>query len=228
MGEYFAGDAAHTMPPFKAGGANTAIQSADNLAWKLAAVVNGVADPALLSTYHAERHPVGRFNARQSLTGPTLALIRLDDDRPQLPPEEEAPMFALLAGYQYHSAAVISGAPAPADPGAVSLVDELRGQPGARVPHVWVRDGVSTLDLLGPGFTVLATDERWCAAAASVSLAAHRIDSHEWATITGLAPDGALLVRPDGFVGWRAETLPTDPESELRRALSTILGRPRA
>ncbi|BCP09970.1 FAD-binding monooxygenase [Mycobacterium paraintracellulare] len=180
------------------------------------------------STYHAERHPVGRFNARQSLTGPTLALIRLDDDRPQLPPEEEAPMFALLAGYQYHSAAVISGAPAPADPGAVSLVDELRGQPGTRVPHVWVRDGVSTLDLLGPGFTVLATDGRWCAAAASVSLAAHRIDSHEWATITGLAPDGALLVRPDGFVGWRAETLPTDPESELRRALSTILGRPRA
>lgn len=225
---FFVGDAAHTMPPFKAGGANTAIQSADNLAWKLAAVVNGVADPALLSTYHAERHPVGRFNARQSLTGPTLALIRLDDDRPQLQPDEEAPMFALLAGYQYHSAAVISGAPAPAGPGTVSLVDELRGQPGTRVPHVWVRDGVSTLDLLGPGFTVLATDERWCAAAASVSLATHRIDSHEWATITGLAPDGALLVRPDGFVGWRAETLPTDPESELRRALSTILGRPRA
>ncbi|MGV7654244.1 FAD-dependent monooxygenase, partial [Mycobacterium kansasii] len=91
------------------------------LAWKLAAVVNGVADPALLSTYHAERHPVGRFNARQSLTGPTLALIRLDDDRPQLQPDEEAPMFALLAGYQYHSAAVISGAPAPAGPAGTAV-----------------------------------------------------------------------------------------------------------
>lgn len=222
------GDAAHTMPPFKAGGANTAIQSADNLAWKLAAVINGRADPALLNTYHAERHPVGRFNAHQSLTGPTLALIRLDDDRPQLPAEEEAPMFALLAGYQYRSAAVVSGEPPPADPDAVSLVDELRGQPGTRVPHVWLRDGVSTLDLLGPGFTVLTGDERWCAAAASASADAHRIDDREWASITGLAPEGALLVRPDVFVGWRAETLPADPEGELRRALSTILGRPRA
>lgn len=222
------GDAAHTMPPFKAGGANTAIQSADNLAWKLAAVINGRADPALLNTYHAERHPVGRFNAHQSLTGPTLALIRLDDDRPQLPAEEEAPMFALLAGYQYRSAAVVSGEPPPADPDAVSLVDELRGQPGTRVPHVWLRDGVSTLDLLGPGFTVLTGDERWCAAAASASVDAHRIDDREWASITGLAPEGALLVRPDVFVGWRAEALPADPEGELRRALSTILGRPRA
>lgn len=66
---FLVGDAAHTMPPFKAGGANTAIQSADNLAWRLAAVLHGRAGPALLSTYHTERHPVGRFNARQSLTG---------------------------------------------------------------------------------------------------------------------------------------------------------------
>src|SRR5439155_16548437 len=121
------GDAAHTMPPFKAGGANTAIQSAHNLAWKLAAVVNGTADPALLSTYHTERHPVGRFNARQSLTGPSLDFLRLDDNRPQLPIDEQAPMFALLIGYQYRSAAVVSDDSVPADCDAVSLVDELRG-----------------------------------------------------------------------------------------------------
>ena len=82
---FLVGDAAHTMPPFKAGGANTAIQSAHNLAWKLAAVVNGQAAPALLSTYQTERHPVGRFNARQSLTGPTVAVLPLEEDRPQLP-----------------------------------------------------------------------------------------------------------------------------------------------
>src|SRR5689334_3887740 len=93
---FLVGDSAHTMPPFKAGGANTAIQSAHNLAWKLAAVLHGRGQPALLNTYHAERHPVGRFNARQSLSGPTLALLRLDDNRPQIPPDEEAPMFALL------------------------------------------------------------------------------------------------------------------------------------
>jgi putative polyketide hydroxylase len=239
---FFVGDAGHTMPPFKAGGANTAIQSADNLAWKLAAILNGVAGPELLSTYHTERHPVGRFNARQSLTGPSLALLRLDDNRPQLPPDEEAPMFALLAGFQYRSAAVVTDEPAPTDPDAVSLVEELRGQPGTRVPHAWVRrDGnrVSTLDLLGSGFTLLtgADGERWVDAAAATSAAlgvpidVHRIGADTldpdgaWAEITGLKPDGALLVRPDDFVGWRADELPADPEAELHQVLLTIIAR---
>jgi putative polyketide hydroxylase len=217
---FLVGDSAHTMPPFKAGGANTAIQSAHNLAWKLAAALQGTAGPALLATFHDERHPVGRFAARQSLTGPTIPLLRLDDDRPLLPPEEECSMFALMVGYRYHSAAVLSD-----EPDSGGLVKELRGQPGTRVPHAWVRDGVSTLDLLGPGFTVLTRDERWCAAAAAASLAAHRIDSDEWAAITELGPGGALLVRPDDFVGWRADELPGDPETGLRQALSTILCR---
>ncbi|MGH3595146.1 MAG: FAD-dependent monooxygenase [Mycobacterium sp.] len=237
------GDAAHAMPPFKAGGANTAIQSAHNLAWKLAAVLHGTAAPTLLATYHTERHPVGRFNARQSLTGPALGFLRLDDNRPQLPPDEEAPMFALMVGYQYRSAAVVTGESAPVDPDAVSLVPELRGQPGTRAPHVWVQhDGkrISTLDLLGPGFTLVTGDGAgWCDAAASVSAAldvpitvrrigpdgdAVDIDG-AWAHVTGLAPGGALLVRPDDFVGWRADTLPTDPERQLRQALSGILAR---
>lgn len=112
---FLVGDSAHTMPPLKAGGANAAIQSAHNLAWKLAAVLDGVAGPALLATYHAERHPVGRFSAQQSLTGPTLALLRFEDNEPGLPAQEEQPMFALLVGYQYRSTAV-ADEPAPADP----------------------------------------------------------------------------------------------------------------
>lgn len=217
---FLVGDSAHTMPPFKAGGANTAIQSAHNLAWKLAAVLHGRAAPDLLATYHAERHPVGRFAARQSLTGPSMALLRSGGDAPRLPPDEECSMFALLIGYRYRSTAIVTS---DADGGG--LVDELRAQPGTRLPHVWVRAGVSTLDLLGPQFTVLSGDERWCAAAASASLAAHRFYSDEWAAVTGLAPDGALLVRPDDFVGWRAEELAAAPERALRQALSTILRR---
>ncbi len=221
---FLVGDSAHTMPPFKAGGANTAIQSAHNLAWKLAAVLHGSAGAELLDTYQEERHPVGRFAARQSLTGPSVALLPLGEDRPQLPADEECSMFSLLIGYRYRSAAVVSGEPA-AHSDAVQLVEELRGQPGTRVPHAWVREGVSTLDLLGPGFTLLTGDERWCAAAASVSVAAHRVWSDEWAAITGLGPGGALLVRPDDFVGWRVEGLVADPEAELRQALSAILCR---
>ncbi|MEZ0350727.1 FAD-dependent monooxygenase [Mycobacterium sp. pR1184] len=219
---FLVGDAAHTMPPFKAGGANTAIQSAHNLAWKLAAVLHGTAGPALLDTYQAERHPVGQFAARQSLSGPTISLLRLEDDRPMLPPDEECSMFALLVGYRYHSAAIVTD-----DASKGELVEQLRGQPGTRVPHVWVRNGVSTLDLIGGEFTMLSGDERWCAAAASASIAAHRIDGDEWAAATGLSPDGALLIRPDDFVGWRAEKLPANPEGELRQALSAILRRER-
>jgi putative polyketide hydroxylase len=231
---FLVGDAAHTMPPFKAGGANTAIQSAHNLAWKLAAVLKGTAGPELLATYHAERHPVGRFAARQSLTGPTVELLQLGGaDRPQLPPDEECSMFALLIGYQYRSAAVVTGEPLD-DPDAVHLVDELRAQAGTRVPHVWVRhrgERVSTLDLVGPGFTVLTRDERWRAATTSVSaaldipIAVHCIGDDGWAAVTGLGPEGALLVRPDDFVGWRADELPADPESQLRQVLSAILSR---
>jgi hypothetical protein len=96
---------------------------------------------------------------------------------------------------------------------------------------VWVRDGVSTLDLLGPGFTVLSGDERWRGAATSASgalgipITMHRVGDDAWAAATGLAPAGALLVRPDDFVGWRADELPVDPEAELCQALSAILCR---
>ena len=241
---FLVGDSGHTMPPFKAGGANTAIQSAHNLAWKLAAVLGGTADAALLASYHAERHPVGRFAARQSLTGPTVALIDLDDQGPGLPPEEEASMFSLLVGYQYRSAAVVSDQPAPDDSDAVSLVDELGGQPGTRVPHIWVQHGgqrISTLDLVGHDFTLLTDDDGapWTEAATSASavlgipITVHRIGpagdvrdpDRAWLQAAGLAPGGALLIRPDDFVGWRAVTLPQSPADDLRRVLCQILGR---
>ena len=241
---FLVGDSAHTMPPFKAGGANTAIQSAHNLAWKLAAVLNGTADSALLATYHTERYPVGRFNARQSLTGPALTFLSVNDDRPQLQAAEEAPMFAVLIGYQYRSAAVVSDDSMPEDLAAVQLVDELRGQPGTRVPHAWVqRDGtrISTLDLLGRGFTLFtgSSGMPWESAARAVSAASGvSIDVHSigvdteicdsegrWADLTDLSPDAALLVRPDDFVAWRASALPQSPERELDKVVSAILGR---
>jgi putative polyketide hydroxylase len=241
---FFVGDAAHAMPPFKAGGANAAIQSADNLAWKIAAVLNGSAGDGLLASYHAERYPVGRFSARQSLTGPSVTFLRLDENRPALPADEEQPLFSMLVGYQYRSAAVITDEPAPADPGAVQLVKELRGQPGTRIPHVWLDyrgQRRSTLDLLGPGpgLTLLTGDsgDAWAASAASataalgVPITAHRIGARDtdpdgqWLATTGLGPDGALLVRPDAFVGWRADTLPDDPGRRLRDTTAAILSR---
>jgi putative polyketide hydroxylase len=120
---FLVGDSAHTMPPFKGAGANSAIQSSQNLAWKLAAVLTGKAGDELLETYRAERHPIARFSARQSLTGPAAALLSRGDDSPTLPAVEERPLFYLVAGYKYRSTAVVTDEPAAADPDVVALVD---------------------------------------------------------------------------------------------------------
>lgn len=221
---FFVGDSAHAMPPFRAGGANVAIQSADNLAWKLAAVLHGQAGPGLLATYHDERHPVGAFSSRQSLTGPILELLGIRSDS-GLDTDEEQSMFALLTGYQYRSAAVISDTPAGG--ASLNVVAELRGQAGTRIPHVWLRDGrVSTLDLIGTGFTLLTAEGggTWASAASDVTVQTiWADDTAAWLSATGLSPSGALLVRPDSFVAWRAESLPRDPAGELSRALHTVL-----
>lgn len=59
---FFMGDAAKVVSPFGARGGNTGIADADNLAWKLAAVMQGRAAPALLDSYHEERHEAAQQN----------------------------------------------------------------------------------------------------------------------------------------------------------------------
>jgi putative polyketide hydroxylase len=243
---FLIGDSAHTMPPFKGGGANTAIASAHNLAWKLAAVLNGIADPALLDTYQAERRPVGLFAARQSLTGPGASFIELGDDRPTLPAGEERPFFYMIAGYKYRSRAVVTNEPAPSDADQMQLVggEQLHGEPGTRLPHTWVQRGgerVSTLDLHDGGLRLFtgAGGAPWVSAAGSVSASlgvpidVYRIGPEEaiqdldgrWAQLTGLSPEAALLVRPDDFVGWRADSLPSSPADELHTVIRQIFAR---
>jgi 3-(3-hydroxy-phenyl)propionate hydroxylase len=62
----FAGDAAHQVSPFGARGANSGVQDAENLAWKLAAVVHGEADPVLLDSYDLERRQAADENIAHS------------------------------------------------------------------------------------------------------------------------------------------------------------------
>jgi 3-(3-hydroxy-phenyl)propionate hydroxylase len=62
----FAGDAAHQVSPFGARGANSGVQDADNLGWKLAAVASGAAQPSLLDTYDAERSEAADENILNS------------------------------------------------------------------------------------------------------------------------------------------------------------------
>ena len=76
-----------------------------------------------------------------------------------------------------------------------------------RIPHVVLDDGLSTLDLPGNWPLLLTRDAGWVAAARSLANAGAPIDisspNGEWHARFGVGQDGALLVRPDGFVAWR-------------------------
>jgi putative polyketide hydroxylase len=154
---FLVGDAAKIVPPTGGLGGSTGILDAHNLAWKLAAVLGGLAGPALLDTYHAERHPVGLFTMEQALARFGARMAPGDGGPGPVPLDYQAIAF----GYQYRSQAVL-GAP---DDGAPPLLpDQLTGQPGTRAPHlvVTVADGgrqCSTIDLYGRGFVLLAGAE---------------------------------------------------------------------
>ena len=146
----------------------------------------------------------------------------------------------LELGYRYASAAVRTEAGDDATP--VHPRDG-GGRPGTRAPHVWVqRDGrrISTLDLFGRNFVLLAGPEgaAWLATALAVAdrlgvdLDAYVVGGTELADpqgrflgAYGILPSGAVLVRPDGFVGWRAAEAADAPEQALRQALQTLLCR---
>jgi putative polyketide hydroxylase len=223
---FLAGDAAHAFPPWGGFGANSAIQDAHNLAWKLALVLTGAASESLLATYEAERMPLahqlgaiaGGLNGKRGLmTVPAgLGAFRvLWTMRRVLP--------YLSIGYGYESPAIAGCG----EPAAGPRTKALDGRPGTRAPHVWI-EGLahrsSTLDLLGRGFVLLAGPDAgtWCEAAARlpVPVRCERITEH---AALGIRRDGALLVRPDGFVAWRAKR--SGDGASLTRAMQKILGR---
>jgi putative polyketide hydroxylase len=215
---FLAGDAAHVMPPMAAAGANTGIGDADNLAWKLAAVLRGDATDALLDTYHAERYPIGYTTAEFSSMSARGHL----GDMIKTITSEKVPfdLGAAVFGVQYEK----GGAFVPDDRGP-SPVDRYASEcrPGTRIPHAWLRPGQSTLDLVSTGLTVLATASQWAAAAlaAEVGYAAVEPDG-EWAKAAGLRRGGAVLVRPDGIVAWHCPQLPDDPAGALAAAVRQV------
>jgi hypothetical protein len=205
------------MPPTGGFGGNTGVADAHNLAWKLAFVLDGAADPRLLDTYDAERRPVGELTTEQAYTRYVLRLdpeLGKDDIQPFVPD----PPIEL--GHRYRSSAVI----AEDDDGTLGEdPHEPSGRPGTRAPHVALEGG-STLDLFGRGFVVLSAGDAWCRAAEAAALEAHRIEAPRFAEAYGTGTEGAVLVRPDGFIAWRARRVPENGERELSAALQQILG----
>lgn len=219
---FLAGDAAHVMTPYGGKGANTGIQDAQNLAWKIAAVLKGHAAPSLLNSYTTERQPIGLSNAMSSAMLADERGILKDREIMQravtAPPKEgeeaKQPEIELtqnirtligIPDYQYPVTVPSQCPPLPAD-------KVLYGLPGTRVPHLWLDEERkrSTLDMLKGRFTLFVHGDTapWqkMLNGHSVFVQVLPLDGDlaaQWTEATGTAPGDALLVRPDGFVAWR-------------------------
>ena len=216
-----AGDAAHIHPPDGGQGLNTGVQDAVNLGWKLAQVIKRTSPESLLDTYHAERHPVV---ARVLRTAMASSALRRPDDRTTALRDTIAELLSMDEPRK-RFAAMQSGLDIHYDLG--------KGHPllGRRMPDLDLVTADGPLRL----FTLLHD-------ARPVLL---NLGANGWVDITGWAArvqlveatyDGpwrlpalgevaaptAVLIRPDGYVGWVGEGTCTG----LADALSTWFGPP--
>lgn len=235
---FLIGDAAHQLPPSGGFGMNTAVQDAHNLAWKLAFVLGGRAGDALLDTYHTERAPIARYNADRSLDNTrNVGKIRKRVEGGGDPGEVAAAVaesgrygnwLGMDLGLHYDQGCLLpdgTDRPWVADP-VSDYVD--CGRPGHRAPHVELADGRSTLDLYDRDLTVVVGSEAAISPGDVTVAAGGGIGHHRMAGPTvadqerrhGIEPTGALLVRPDGHVAWRAMTSATP--SQVTDALGRL------
>ena len=191
---FLVGDAAHQLSPTGGFGMNTGIQEAVDLAWKLAARVEGWGGPGLIASYEIERKPVAVRNVREAAAN----LQRMLSTRTTPPPKqifapgpagdaarksygdrytetmrEEWFTLGIQLGYRYDGSPIIvpDGTAPPSDDKAAYI---QTARPGHRAPHVRLADGRSTLDLFGKGFTLLRLGGKAVDVAALASAAAER------------------------------------------------------
>ena len=231
---FLVGDAAHEMPPTGGLGMNTGVQDVHNLVWKLAAVLKGIASPLLLDTYHDERQPVARAITEQSLINAT-SMGRLEQTKKNVGARPEyLNEQGLIFGATYTSQAIVpDGTAAPYV--ANSVTDYVpSARPGGRAPHVFFQHKgkqLSTIDVVGQSFALLAAAAGRPGVEAANELARDyalplktlSIDDSAFASTYELNASGAVLVRPDGHVGWRSRSITRDPSGTLRDAVSMIL-----
>nr|SBO92837.1 Polyketide hydroxylase WhiE VIII [Nonomuraea gerenzanensis] len=235
---FLAGDAAHTMPPTGGQGGGTALQDGADLAWRLWLVLTEQAGPDFLDTYDAERRPIGTLTADAQLAElgtrmPPAARIGYPEPLPNL--------WHTLLGHRYHSTAILDE---PGDDGSILEDPRLAGgRPGSRAPHVvldWGGQHLSTIDLFGSGFVLIAAkqgSQAWMEAGRlvkerlGVRLTRLPVDD-ELLDVEGCFEErygvrggGAVLVRPDGYVAWRSPGPVQDPMATLERVLRQLLSR---
>ena len=225
-----ADDAAHVHAPTGGQGLNIGVQDAVNLGWKLAQVVRGTSPDSLLDTYQTERHPIGARVLKGTMA--QVAMMR-GDDRSKALHDVMAELFKMDEPRKRY-AGMMSGLDIHYDLGP--------GHPlvGRRMPDldlVIKGETVRTFTLLHEARPVLLN----LAEAGALDLVAapwadrvKRVDAQytgtwELPVIGAVAPPGAALIRPDGYVAWVRDTGTDDPAGmaeALCAALTTWLGAP--
>ncbi|MBK9363382.1 MAG: FAD-dependent oxidoreductase [Rubrivivax sp.] len=213
----FAGDSAHGVSPFGARGANSGVQDAENLAWKLDAVLRGQAGDALLDSYAAERECAADENILNSTRATDFITPKSEVSR-----LFRNAVLGLARDFSFARRVVNSGrlsVPATLDGSALNTPDAdgftaaLRpGAPAADAPLLKHGQPRWLLRELGEGFTLLVfgTAPAW---ARDLDVHVVAIDGHGLADAQGLAaqrydarPGTTYLLRPDHHVAarWRA------------------------
>ncbi|MBV8439637.1 MAG: FAD-dependent monooxygenase [Hyphomicrobiales bacterium] len=242
---FLCGDAAHIWVPFAAYGMNAGIADAMNLAWMLAGVIKGWADPALLDAYEIERRPITEQVSRHAMRLATTWERRYGKvpETIEEPGHEGDAVRARIGvqateimaegmccgglnfGYFYNDSPIIAydGEAAPSYTMAGFTQSTI---PGCRTPHLWLRDGRSLYDALGPDFTLLRLDPRTeverlveAAARRRLPMTVLDVNSEEAAA---LYPRKLLLSRPDRHVAWRGDQPPDDPLALIDRVRGAL------
>ena len=243
---FLCGDAAHIWVPFAGYGMNAGIADAMNLSWMLAGVIKGWADEALLEAYEIERQPITEQVSRYAMNTAlalTLQHSAIPDSMEQVGPEGDAVRApigrqvydinvgqfccgGLNFGYFYEASPIIAydGEIAP----TYTMYDFTQSTvPGCRTPHLWLRDGRSLYDALGPDFTLLRFDRKVeigglteAAAHRGVPMAVVDVDADE---ATALYPCKLLLSRTDQHVAWRGNKSPENPMTLIDRIRGALI-----
>ncbi|MFT5531605.1 MAG: 2-polyprenyl-6-methoxyphenol hydroxylase-like FAD-dependent oxidoreductase [Candidatus Poriferisodalaceae bacterium] len=228
---WLAGDAIHLFSPTGGFGMNTGVSDAVDLAWKLRGAIDGWGGPDLLSTYEAERRPVGVRNTwlAKELYDRLAAVMTLgdilDEDsaeadevratlKAELTEQESLiASFGVLLGYRYPDSTICvsDGTPEPDDHPQLYVPTS---RPGHRAPHVWLSDDEALYDTFATGFNLVRTDlsldvGEFVAEAAGRGIPINVVDvDHQH--VDEVYPRSLTLVRPDLMVAWRDDACPDD------------------
>ncbi|HEX9338707.1 MAG TPA: FAD-dependent oxidoreductase, partial [Pseudonocardiaceae bacterium] len=185
-------------------------------------------------SYDAERRPFAEQVVIASLHNAKTRLMPTLDLRDTPDPLD---VLALGFGFRCRSNAVIA---TDDDQDLAEDPTKPSGRPGFRAPHVpVVRAGaeVSTVDLFGTHWVLIAADDAWRTAAEhaagvlGIGLTSYRIGDDlvdptgSLAERYGIGDAGASLIRPDGIVAWRSTVADTEPTATLVTALARLLDR---